>query len=259
MAKSVVQRLDEADATLSRINAEALAEDAAVVALRDEFQDTCLQYGLGEYQRFLCMQVGTHPWNRYTTGLDPAEVQNKGEKFGVSGFSEKECFRACCVERIPGTKGDEYEKENQKVAENSAGLLPPVAKDTLRVFSLTCGHTNGSLRTIECGINKFGPRDFFYNKKGFKVVLDEGMKWFRICWQVEERWPRLIRLCIEVDNIGMSAAKVDSVWQLTFKAHAILHSEEMRDDDGNTDYGKAEALMKRSGFYFDYLLPLLAC
>ena len=143
---SANERIAAGKPKFDALHARCLKPDAPIVGMRDELFATLLECGLGRKQRFHCTPVGVHPWNRYESGLDPSEVLRKISKTSRSGFSLAECARAAATERQPGKLGDDYERDNMKLADASDGQIPQVAPQSIKIFTLTVGHTSMAVR-----------------------------------------------------------------------------------------------------------------
>ena len=257
-ALSVQARLKLAAPRLDAINELANKPDAQIVGLRDDFYQILEDYELSWKQHFKSNQVGTHPWNRYTTGVDTSEILTKIKNTVKSGFSMVECSRATSTERQPGPVGDAYEQFNADLATSSDGQLMPVQPNSLKLFSLTVGHTNQAIRAADHGVPS---DDMDISRNGrvskallsekdhrWKKALEEGLEWRVIRWEVEAAYPDLITMVIEADKVPNAIAKVDSPWHLLWKCHTTAYKLANGSNDADVDWDKVHAIVARSEF-----------
>jgi len=236
-SNSIKERIAKANPAMMSIKTRYEAEGCQPVALRDEVYALLAEHDLGGTQIIHCKHVGTHPWNRGRSLVDPDEcLNNKLPKFKRGGFSFLEMRRAAALERPHGKKGNEYEESNKKCANASNGMLAKVTTDSLKIFSLTCGHTNQSMRCAWFEVPCDNPDISIQGKvsaakigcKTFSAALTDGVPWFVILAPVEEQWPWVIELIIEADNVPMTVAKQDSRIQIMWRIHSkalLFHSQ----------------------------------
>ena len=223
------RRLADARPRLIELQERAVSDDPQIVSLCDEVYELCEKYGLCCTAQFHPNQVGFHPANRSTAGLEPQDIPKKLLAFKVSGFSFAETARATAIERPPGKKGDQYEQENVRVVKQSNGQLAHVGKNSLKIFSLTCGHTTQAARAAlagcVCSLPEISENGRISESKlsktdpGFQRLFSAGMPWRVLVHQLEEQFPKIIELIIESDNVVLKAAKADSVIEVLWKVH----------------------------------------
>lgn len=216
--------MDLIDSSIQKIIKRSKSKDPRVVGGRDEAFMLLAEQELMYSARFNATQMGVHPSNRSKTMVESQNLKKKLKGFKKVGFSNQECLRAVSVERSPKALGDSHEEKNARMARESNGQLAPVELGSLRGFSLTCGHTNQSLRAVVAGVECDDP-DISVNGKLNKAKfaedpvfmdnIEHGMTWKMIKWEVEERWPELIELIIEADNVPFSSAKVATLLIIT--------------------------------------------
>jgi len=227
-------------------------KNAKMVSIRDEIFEKLKASALSYKARYHCAQVGVNPRNRSFSMIEPQELPKKLKKFKMGGWSWIECKGASCTERIPGKKGNKYEDENKLVAKKSNGQIAPVDTDSLRTFSITCGHTNQSLRCVHwrlpCDDPELGCDGRYsaerFSDEPFHVALETGMEWTVIKWQVEDAFPDLIDLLIEADNVPQAVARADNTIEKLLKIHH--NAKTIADEDGNVDWEKVETMAERS-------------
>jgi len=219
----VYKRMDAIDDKILALIARSKTKDPRLVGLRDEAFTLLDKMKLSYHARYNSMQMGVHPSNRGKAMVEAQNLPKKLKGFKKSGFSNPECARACAVERSPKPIGDDYESQNARLARESDGQLAPVETGSLRGYSMTCGHTNQALRAVvaeipcddpEISVNGYLNKAKFANDAVMIENLEAGMTWRMIKWEVEDKWPELIELIIEADNVPFSSAKVANKYSM---------------------------------------------
>ena len=141
-----------ASPAIASVIARARLPDAKLVMLRDEAFLILETHELRYVSRLHSTQVGVHPRNRAASGIVAQEVHRKLRKLVQAGFSFEECRNAAAVEREPGEVGDSMELKNALLVDASGGQLASVAASSLKVLSVTCGHTSQALRVSHQGL-----------------------------------------------------------------------------------------------------------
>ena len=227
----MAQRADAADAEMKRITLASRKKGAVMVSLRDEIYQHLGSFGLAESKVVSWMDTGFHPWNRSKTAIIPSKVQSKVSHFYSTGLSSLECSKACAVQRSPGQAGESHEAVNVKIVANCNSQLAPVKDGSLAQFSLTCNHTCQAVRAVIAEVPHPNPlfapngnisRAMFesHDPTFGKTIRDS--TWFQISHIVEDRWPEIIRVIIEADNIPNSIAEKDTTGTLLWKCHAAI-------------------------------------
>jgi len=231
----------------------AKQKDAPVVRLRDLAFALLRKNKLSYKARFHCRQVGFNPRNRAQVGIEPQENTRRLRKYRRSGWSNIECSNAAATERAPGARGDAIEKKNIEVVEQSAGKIASVLPGSLKIFTITCGHTNQALRAGDAELPST-EEDLSLNGKLNKVkicgddqdyleAMTIGMEWTVIPWQIEQKYPELIDLIIEADNVPVTAARADNIVERLFKIQKIAKEASL---SGNTDWNLIANIANRS-------------
>ena len=231
----------------------AKQKDAPVVRLRDLAFALLRKNKLSYKARFHCRQVGFNPRNRSQVGIEPQENTRRLRKYRRSGWSNIECSNAAATERAPGARGDAIEKKNIEVVEQSAGKIASVLPGSLKIFTITCGHTNQALRAGDAELPST-EEDLSLNGKLNKVkicgddqdyleAMTIGMEWTVIPWQIEQKYPELIDLIIEADNVPVTAARADNIVERLFKIQKIAKEASL---SGNTDWNLIANIANRS-------------
>jgi hypothetical protein len=207
-------KLVAASPAIASVIARARLPDAKLVMLRDEAFLILETHELQYVSRLHSTQVGVHPRNRAASGIVAQEVHRKLRKLVQAGFSFEECRNAAAVEREPGEVGDSMELKNALLVDASGGQLASVAASSLKVFSVTCGHTNQALRAAHHGlpseddlvsvagrvsVGKISEQD-----PNLGRAIREGLNWKVMVWQAAREWPEIVDLLIDADNIPTS-------------------------------------------------------
>ena len=225
---SVRERICCARGQMLKIKEKYDAATAQLVYLRDMIFEVLLFWKLMHVATINCMQIGTHPKNRGDNMIEPQDIPDKLEKFVKFGVSADEMKRACCLARPEGAKGEEYESKNIACVKKASGQLAPVAIGSLRFFTITCGHTNQSMRASVCCCIKCDVAAISQNGVISKAVIsekcpnfgqmcDQGIPWKVILPEVEEEWEWAIDIIMDADNITYQMARPDSVFELQMK------------------------------------------
>ena len=254
MFANVEPMLDAAEEKFKAINAKYIAGDPQLVGLRDEVLEVAEVSGILTRPVKQVAEVGFHPKNRGDNGVTPQEVPIKTSLLCDKGFSLPECERALLAGRAPGKVGDSYEQANINLAEASGGCLAPVAKGSLDSFTLTCNHTFQSFRSVHFGTANDDPSISTNGKVAIALVksrcpplaavVEGGMRVRMLPWQFEQRWPSLVALLIEADNVPFAVAKSDTTWDLLQKIHSL--SRQHTTPNGETDWAVVERMAQRS-------------
>jgi hypothetical protein len=107
--------------------------------------------GLAHRMRIHCANVGVHTSNRDSYGINGRDVQGLAKDIFVQGWSFAKVKDAIAVEIPPADT--EIETFNKKLVANSQGLLAPIEPGSLKIASLTKGHTTQMLRCIHYGVD----------------------------------------------------------------------------------------------------------
>jgi hypothetical protein len=187
-----------ADGTLGVVQ----AADVILLSLRS--------LGMTYKMQIHCRQVGFDPSNRDFTGGNANEVHSLASDIAYVGWSWKQCEHAQAIEIVPGDKT--VETFNHNLSESSISELAPVVADTIHFGSLTCGHTNQSLRCIDAKVpsdcpllsvsgrmckEHIGKRD-----EEMAKAVSQGLKWEVIKWQVRSLYPDVLSVLQAAGNVS---------------------------------------------------------
>ena len=168
---------------------------------------------------------GVHSDNRAGQGLIPADVHELLGMLVAGGWSWSEVQGALALELAPRESrlGQRHLKSNVKLCEQSAGLLPPISPDAIRIISLACGHTTAALRCVKEGAVATDDSRVIADENG-KLSLarladrqpamaracEVGLTWTIIRWQIEPLCPELANIIQSSENFGHSAARLET-------------------------------------------------
>ena len=160
------------------------------------------QAGYAQRKQIHSMKVGFHNMNCGGVLGHSMNVQRIMENIAVLWFSWKECDHALCVDKAEGDTSDE--DAYRKWCDESAVDFPAVGRFSLEFFSLACGHTNTSLRSIICGCLSNSTvlgdgtnycLDIIRQKDAtYAEAAEEGLIWTVINHKVIEAFPELVSL-----------------------------------------------------------------
>ena len=232
---SVAQRIQAARPQMAAIKEKYDSARAQLVYLRDAIFEILLAFKLMYYATINCMQIGTHPSNRGDNMIEPQDIPKKLKNFVKYGVSADEMKRACVLARPEGQKGNEYEEKNITCVQKASGQLAPVAPGSLRYFTITCGHTNQSMRACVCCC--IGNNDPEISQNGviskavvsekcpnFGDMCDNGIPWKVIFAEVEDEWQWALDIIMDADNITYQMARSDSVFEVQMKIVRVARS-----------------------------------
>ena len=105
---------------------------------------------LKDGQFFQCDVVGVHPDNREGTGIVPGDAHDLVQRIFLDGWRMKlvDCV-ACYIP--PTAEGKEWRNFNEKLAQESGGLLPPCQPSFLQIVTSRGSHTTAGLRIVKMG------------------------------------------------------------------------------------------------------------
>ena len=128
---------------------EALDKDEmGLTGVADDVEELFIQRGLAYKTRLHPSRLGVDPDNRSTLGVMVKEVQWLTEDIVTAGFSWTEVKKPTCREIHP--KDTSVLSVNAGMSK-SCEALPPT-DDNMGFCTLTCGHTNMTLRSFLAGV-----------------------------------------------------------------------------------------------------------
>ena len=265
---SVRQRLDAVAPQLSAIrdNFNHGGADVAVVKLRDRACKILKDAGLVYSMQMHSMYVGVHPRNRYGKGIVPHRVHDLLD--GIAGnWSDAELSEPWSSEVPPAghIREAEFKQYNQRMTEDSAGLLPcyPEGCGQMKIVSARCGHTSQTLRCVWhevpssverlCEEGNLNIRNLRKIDSDYADCVEKGLTWNIIRWEVEDEFPFLMDLVQEAGNASQALAQCESRTEIMMKLHGVaarLFADEdnLRNADETWDKVLSEALRGKPAF-----------
>ena len=221
----MAERAVFADAECKEIERKWWTGGFPPMVLKDQTTKILTRYQLtSKPKRIPNMQVGTFPGNRGKGMLQISEIPTKTMKLHKGGFSNSQVHAAICIGRPHGALGDKWESDCQKLAKLSNGKIPLVLDGSIKVFSLVFNHTKEVLRCLESGAacedpeiathGKYDTSKVCAHQPSFLEAVSEGMYWHEIDPIVQERWPTLLDVICQADNINAQIARPDSIIEI---------------------------------------------
>ena len=129
------------------------------------------------------------------------------EDIVTAGFSWSEVKKPTCRELPP--QDTSVQSHNEELSKSCEGF--PSTDDTMGVCTLTCGHTNLTLRSFLAGVPSSSKRlwsqgrlslDVFdVRDKKYADASRKGLDWCVLRWQVKQHWPRALEIIMQARNI----------------------------------------------------------
>ena len=205
------------------------------MSCKDAVRNILTEYNLTYKMQMPPECCGVHSDNRAGQGLIPADVHELLGMLVAGGWSWSEVQGALALELAPRESklGQRHLKSNVQLCEQSAGLLPPISPDAIRIISLACGHTTAALRCVKEGAVATDDSRVIADENG-KLSLarladrqpamaracEVGLTWTIIRWQIEPLCPEVANIIQSTENVGHSAARLETEWQIMFYIHA---------------------------------------
>ena len=161
-AHAVINNLTTAQSVTERVQlvqpiVQKLLEDFENNAMQDgvsTFQDKLMQLlegaGLIDIKNVSVAKVGVHPCNRDGAGLVPVDVQDLLLHIVKNGWSHN-AVDAMAIEIPPSAEGQTWRKFNEKLCDESDGLLASVDREALEVVTVRGSHTTAAMRAMLAG------------------------------------------------------------------------------------------------------------
>ena len=213
MANSIETAVATVKPMIDALIQSSQACEGAVCSQRDAIMEILEKAGHLVYrQKIHPMHVLCHDMNRSGQGLDPARCIKLMETIANVGFSHE--LTAAIAFEIPptGPRRDAIEAFNARMAAASNDILAPVDAGIGKVASVAGSHLSGGLRAICFGMSSDNPVISSHGKlsaakigekdNAFKDVLEHGVEYTVIRWQVEAAFGSLPDMFQEVGNIG---------------------------------------------------------
>ena len=229
--------------------------EGAVCSQRDAIMETLEKAGHLVYkQKIHPMHVLCHDMNRSGQGLDPARCIQLMEAIANVGFSNE--LTAAIAFEIPptGPRRAAIETFNVRMAAVSNDILAPVDAGVGKVASVAGSHLSGGLRAIYFGMSsdsavlsvngKLSALNVGATDQAFKDVLEHGVEYTVIRWQVEAAFGALPDMFQEVGNIGGHIHSGESYVSVLLKI--VTRAANLARDGQDIDWDLVQRLVLRS-------------
>lgn len=182
-------------------------------------------------QAFPWSMVGVDPSNRYGDGLDPERVHKLILAIFSAGWCVEETSMAVARE-VDGNDSDAIDS-NVQLAIDACDMLPPVNPQTLKVLTLSCGHTTAGLGCFGHGVTvHLAPLQKLCHEgrlslaklrelqPAYAEAVDKGLTYRVIRAPVIRACPRLPMYVQEAYNTSQQTAQRESCFQVLLKIHS---------------------------------------
>ena len=201
--------------------------------LIDDILKVLIDQGLAYRQRFKPQFVGVHKCNRGGTGLISSTMQALLDFIVRNGWSNRAVSRASAFEVKPGSQ--EQQRFNETLVEGSSGQLGAITHE-LKVVTTECSHTTASLNAVRTGAvalygtiadteGKLSLSRLQERSPSHAAVIEEGIEYLVVRWEVEENIPKLPEYLSLGGNVEHEAFQHESSWQVLFHIHQRANVE----------------------------------
>ena len=200
--------------------------------------------GLAHRMRLHCQHVGFHKLNRDSYGINPRDVHDLVADIRSTGFSWKKCEGALASEVRPNDTTPE--EVNNTLVSVAGGLLPSVDPGSLKVCSLTKGHTNQGLRCAWYGVKcthaslsvdgRMSKDKIAQADEAFGDAINNGLHWLVLSWRVEAEWPEFIEMCMQEGNASAQMQRDEHELQVLLRIHKLAKEYQEQGRDIDWDY-----------------------
>jgi hypothetical protein len=205
------------------------APDAPIFDLRDECLKLLRSVGLLKSRRYSSRHVGVHPKNRYGDGLIIAHVGKLVIKFSVRGFSIEELGVPRATEMPPAGhwRHEEFTNFCNETVTKSDGVLPKFDPNEIEILSAQKSHTSQSCRCVlkgaPCDDDRVATNGVYSMDKirglrpSYAQVIDDGMLWEVVPWEVEDAFPLIMDLVQEAGNAAGTSVQHETRLEVCLK------------------------------------------
>ena len=193
--------------------------------------------GRAQKTRLRCEQVGVHPSNRGTFGLNGWNCHRNGNEIDKVGTDLNMLNMAMCFQICPlDPKKSEILAFNRKVIKQSKGLLAELTGDESHI-SVGTSHFNGWTRAINAGcrtpfkhlqdqdgrlsVERMGRRC-----KRMLQLLTEGWEWWELPWEADIAWPLLADLAQRALNSSHAVSSRSSELEVMVNISVLMNEDE---------------------------------
>jgi hypothetical protein len=197
--------------------------------------------------------VGVHPTNRDGYGVNPHDVHALMDDIFSLGWDTSK-VSALCVELEPGDI--DVRLFNERLAEESRGLLAPVDAKQLRYVSLWGSHTNQVLRAVSARLQHGNQEMTIEGRldvgrieirdKDFAECVREGIQWIVLPNALFKSHPGLAEFLQSAGNASGQVSKPEHELQLLRKVHNCYLTLQQTSPNGRVAYDEVKARVLRS-------------
>ena len=183
-------------------------DEMGLTGVADDLEELFNQRGLAYRACLHPTQLGMDPENRSMLGVMVKEVHALAEDIVTAGFSWTEVKKPTCREIPP--QDTSVVSANVKLSKSCEGL-PPTDENEMRFCTLTCGHTNMTLRSFLAGVPSSSKRLSRQGRlsldildaqdKKYAEACRKGLEWCVLRWQVKQHWPRALEIIMQARNL----------------------------------------------------------
>jgi hypothetical protein len=193
--------------------ANKMVSDVQLVTIWQKMIDLLLLAQLAYEAMIPCLHMGVHPRNRGAKKMNPVTMHRKGSKVMGVGFNIRICNKekAVAVENNPTSNNcEKHTMELTKDSDMFANYVP----GTVRAGSLGCSHLNQYLAAGACGAKTpftahvadegsscMSKSRMMELNDDLAKVMETGLTWTVVKWQVEEAYPKLPDIAQRALNI----------------------------------------------------------
>ena len=177
-------------------------------------------------------KVGTHPCNRDEAMLVPIDVHDLLQIFAKKGWVWRKVD--CLGTRIPKkTIGEEWRKENVRLANGSDELLAPVDNpDELEILTVRGSHTTAAIRCMWYGTKGIHPETMHEGRVSKSKIceiqpsmmqpLQKGLPYKLVKSELVELCPHLMKALSRTGNSDHGVHRVETALQACKRTHALI-------------------------------------
>jgi hypothetical protein len=216
----------EIEKLLERLHVE---DTPPITELRDCAKRILYANGMMYPLRLKSRFVGVHPRNRFGDPISPARVHELLSNIFNAGWSEEELSVPYAGDLPPAGTAEHMEMldENDRLMEESNGMLPPYAEGALRIVSTTCSHTSQTHRVLDLEGASQHPKlsedgrlrmDLLEKCSApYAAAVQTGLEWNVVKWNAQCAVPGIMDLFQEAGNITHSAKTASTRENIMYK------------------------------------------
>ena len=253
--------LAEVDPLVKALFEKLDKDEMGLTGIAGDLEELFMQRGLAYKKRLHPSRLGVDPDNRSRVGVMVKEVHALAEDIVTAGFSWTEVKKPTCREIHP---------QDTSVISANAGMsksceaLPPT-DDNMGFCTITCGHTNMTLRSFLAGVPSSSRRlsrqgrlslDILDARdKKYAEACRKGLEWCVLRWQVKQHWPRALEIIMQARNLKIQREESEVEGLLAIHDMCIKY----QDDGMPIDWVAIKRVLhKRMPPYAHMLDPMMA-